>query len=225
MSWSKRYMQKKISTHTGGDVLTEPTKPGFVSFGSTGSPEPVGKKSGDAPCPTCGCGSFWRGDSGGWYCEQCTPPGNEHVGTWRNFSGAKLPQAPPPAMAWPDDLSAMLNRVASYFEWSQADRQDFIAWARRSPEGIHDAREFLMAEVAKLPAPGLSDRCRAVLDMLAADPAVNYAWTCSDDGSDAVLLTMAIRGRGTCELGIPREKFAALELPMLIDRLTQESAP
>lgn len=151
MSWSKRYLQKKISTDTGGDVLTEPTKPGFVSFGSAGTPEPVGKKSGDAPCPACNGGSSWRDQAGDWHCERCTPPGAEPVRTWRNFSGGKAPPMPPPAMDWPADLEALLRRVAAAFEWTRQDVADFTAWARRSPEGMADARAFLDAECEKLP--------------------------------------------------------------------------
>ncbi len=108
--------------------------------------------SGEAPCPTCGCGSFWRGKSGAWWCEQCAPPGDEHVCTWRNIGGGKVPSAPPPAEPWPADLDAMLRRVSCAFEWSAADRRDFIAWARRDQQGIDDARRFLETEAAKLPA-------------------------------------------------------------------------
>ncbi len=132
---------------------------------------------------------------------------------------------PPPAADWPADLDAMLRRVATRYEWSTADRRDFIAWARRSPDGLADARQFLQSECAKLAPPGLSDRRRVVLDMLAADPSIRYAWTCTDTGADPVTLTLAIRGAGTCELAIPRAKFSALELPMLIDRFTSNTAP
>ena len=215
---------EKISTDTGGDVLTEPTKPGFVSFGSAGTHDPVGKKSGDAPCPTCNGGSLWRDQTGDWHCEHCTPPGAEPVRTWRNFSGGKAPPAPSrPTEPWPADLGALLRRVATAFEWTRQDVADFVAWARRSPEGLADARAFLEAECAKLPAPGLSDRRRVVLDMLAADPALRVAWTCADDGGDPVVLTLAVRGVGTCELAIPRERFDALvlTLPGLIDGLAR----
>ncbi len=151
MSWSERYLRKISPERTGGEALTEPTKPPLVSFVSTGSHDPVGKKTGDAPCPACGCGSFWRGESGAWACEQCTPVGNEHVACWRNIGGGKVPPAPRPAEPWPADLNAMLNRVATAFEWTDADRQDFVAWARRSPEGLANARVFLEHEIDKLP--------------------------------------------------------------------------
>lgn len=111
----------------------------------------AGQLSGDAPCPACGCGAFWRGDSGAWQCEGCTPPGAEHVTCWRNVPGGTVPPTPPPAVDWPADLNNMLRRVATAFEWRDTDRRDFVAWARRSPEGMNDARELLVAECEKLP--------------------------------------------------------------------------
>lgn len=120
--------------------------------------------SGEAPCPTCGCGSLWRDQAGAWRCEQCAPPGKEHVATWRNFSGGKLPSAPRPVEQWPADMNQLLRRVTAYYEWTDADRREFIAWARRSPEGLADARRFLEAEAAKLPVPGPTDRPRVALD-------------------------------------------------------------
>ena len=64
-------------------------------------------------------------------------------------TGAPDP-APRPAVAWPHDLDDKLRRVSTRFEWSDADRRDFVAWARRSPEGTADARTFLEVECAKL---------------------------------------------------------------------------
>lgn len=127
-----------------------------------------------------------------------------------------LEPMPPPIADWPDDLTQLLRRVATHYEWSEQDRQDFRQWARRSPQGMTDAAEFLRAEAARLPAPGLSDRRRVVLGMLAADASINYAWTCGDDGSDPVTLTLAIRAVGTVELAIPRAKFDAFALPGLM---------
>ncbi len=119
----------------------------------------------------------------------------------------------------------MLRRVAVGFEWSQQDVTDFRQWARRSPDGVADARQFLQSECAKLAPPGLTDRRRVVLDMLAADPALRVAWTCDDSaGNDPVRLVVAVRGAGCCEMGIPRAKFDALELPMLIEKLADAQA-
>jgi len=132
---------------------------------------------------------------------------------------------PRPTGPWPADLNDMLRRVSVAFEWSQQDVADLRQWARRSPAGLADARAFLEAEAARLPVPGLNDRRRVVLDMLASDPSIRYAWTCADDGADPVTLTLAIRGAGACELAGPRAKFDALGLPMLIERFTSNTAP
>ncbi len=222
MSWSERYLQKKFPEHMRVGEVPKVSK---APLGTLGTALPLGSAQkkyaplGDAPCPACGCGSFWRGKSGAWHCESCDPPGAEHVTTWRNIGGGKVPQAPRPAEAWPADLDAMLRRVSAFYEWTQADRADFIAWAQRSAEGLSDARVFLEHEVAKLPMPGLSDRRRVVVGMLKDDPALRVAWTCEDRGEDPVRLVIAIRGAGVCEMGIPRERFNAMELPMLIEEL------
>jgi len=65
---------------------------------------------------------------------------------------------PRPVAGWPADMTQLLRRVSAYYEWTNADRRDFVQWARRSPEGLADARVFLQAEVAKLPKPSLSER-------------------------------------------------------------------
>ena len=151
--------------------------------------------------------------------------------TYTNYSAgypdAKPPEPMPlPDVAWPTDLSVLLRRVSTAFEWTDQDRRDFVAWARRDQQGIDDARAFLEAEFAKLAAPGRADRRREVLDRLAADPDLRVAWTCSDDGADPVVLVLAIRCAGTVEMAIPREKFNPLALPMLIEGLVaaQEAA-
>lgn len=110
----------------------------------------------DTPCPVCYCGSLWRDQSGAWRCEQCAPPGAEPVRTWRNIGGGTLPPYRPPVVSLRADMREPLRRVACAFEWTDADRRDFIAWARRSAEGLADARVFLEAETAKLPASGAS---------------------------------------------------------------------
>lgn len=128
-------------------------------------------------------------------------------------------QTPPAALPWPAELRDIARRVADHFEWTAADRRDFVAWARRSPEALARAGEFLRAEVAKLPPPGVIERRRAVLAMLASDPALRVAWTCADDGeSDPVLLTLAVRGKGACELAIPRARFDAFALLREVER-------
>ena len=102
-----------------------------------------------APCPTCGCGSYWHSGTA-WCCEACEPPAGT-VERWLQVSGGKLAPMPPPTVAWPPELTDMARRVADHFEWTAADRHDFVAWARRSAQALADASEFLHAEYAKLP--------------------------------------------------------------------------
>lgn len=126
---------------------------------------------------------------------------------------------PRPLVAWPADLATLLRRVSVAFEWTRVDVRDFRQWAQRSPAGLADARTFLEAEAAKLPAPGMDARRRGVLDMLAADSAIRYAYRLADDETDPMRMVIAIRDTGAAELAIPREGFDLLALPALIGRL------
>lgn len=146
-----------------------------------------------------------------------------------SIATGEIDPMPKPTVLWPTDLSPLLRKVSIARGWSDAEREQFVQWARRSPEGVADARRLLEAEVAQMPTPSMADRRREVLAMLAADPALRAAWTLDDRAeADPVVLTLAIRGAGTCELAIPRDRFSALELPMLIAKGTaaaQEAAP
>lgn len=198
------------SEHSCGESPRSPRSPA----------DAAAKVAPSAPCEHCGCRHYWH-DGSGWRCEGCNPPAAD-ASRFITVSGGKPAPMPPPALPWPADLTEALKRVSTAFEWSRADIADFTRWARRSPQGLADARVFLAAEVAKLPPPGLDDRRRVVLDRLAADPGARVAWTCTDDGvTDPVRLTLAIRGKGTCELAIPRAKFDALALPQLIGELAE----
>lgn len=124
--------------------------PGGESPESPRSPADTAEKvAPSASCPTCGGGSYWQ-DADGWHCETCTPA-PDHVTRWSNVSGGGAAPAPAPAVSWPAELTAALKRVSTHFEWSRADIADFTRWARRSAEGLDDARAFLQAEAARLP--------------------------------------------------------------------------
>ena len=103
-----------------------------------------------APCPACGSGGYWH-DGTAWHCEGCTPA-PAGVTRWLNVSGGRPAPLPAPALPWPADLADALQRVSMHFEWTRADIADFCRWARRSPEALADAAEFLRTECAKLPA-------------------------------------------------------------------------
>ena len=62
-------------------------------------------------------------------------------------------------------------------------------------------------------------RRQRVLAMLAANPDKRYALvTDTEADPEAVLLTLAIRGRASCELRIPRDKYDPFLLLTIIER-------
>ena len=62
-------------------------------------------------------------------------------------------------------------------------------------------------------------RRQRVLDMLSKNPTARYAiLTDTESDPEAVLLTLAIRGRATCELLIPKAKYDPFLLLDLLDR-------
>ncbi len=69
------------------------------------------------------------------------------------------------------------------------------------------------------PDPRAEARRQRVLAMLAERPGVQYAaLTDTKADTEAVLLTLAIRGHATCELRIPRDKYDGVLLLDLIER-------
>ncbi len=74
-------------------------------------------------------------------------------------------------------------------------------------------------ETDTLPDPAAEARRQLALAMLAQHPGTRYAvLTDTEADPEAVLLTLAIRGRATCELAIPREKYDPFLLLDLIER-------
>ena len=70
-----------------------------------------------------------------------------------------------------------------------------------------------------LPDPRAEARRQRVLAMLAENPTKRYAMlTQDDDDPEGVCLTLAIRGRATCELRIPRDRYDPFLLRHLIER-------
>ena len=69
-----------------------------------------------------------------------------------------------------------------------------------------------------LPDPAAKARRQRVLAMLAERPGTRYAVVVDNPDTDPVIVTLAIRGVGTCELAIPAAKFDAFMLLELLDR-------
>jgi hypothetical protein len=64
-----------------------------------------------------------------------------------------------------------------------------------------------------------------MLEILEREPSVTHAFV-SDDHAEAdhVIVTVGIRGVGTCDLGIPREKYDGLAVLKLIEEYTGATA-
>jgi hypothetical protein len=69
--------------------------------------------------------------------------------------------------------------------------------------------------------PAAEGRRQEVLAMLVKEPNIQYAITSNDESeSDAMIVTLAIRGKGTCELRIPKDRYDGLALLQLVDERT-----
>lgn len=69
-----------------------------------------------------------------------------------------------------------------------------------------------------LPDPAMEGRRRRVLAMLAERPGIRYAVVVDNPDTDPVIVALAIRDAGTCELAIPAANYDAFALLALIER-------
>ena len=70
-----------------------------------------------------------------------------------------------------------------------------------------------------LPDHAAEARRLRVLKLLAANPSARYAVVTDSEGDpEGILLTLAIRGRATCELRIPRDRYDGALLLDLLER-------
>lgn len=91
--------------------------------------------------------------------------------------------------------------------------------ARVATVAVAESRNAANDAPDTLPDPAAEARRRRVLDMLAQRPDTRYAVvTDSEAEQDAVILALAIRGAGTCELRIPKAKYDGTLLLDLIER-------
>jgi hypothetical protein len=67
-------------------------------------------------------------------------------------------------------------------------------------------------------------RRQAVLSMLANELGITYALTSDTEADpDAVIITLAIRDKATCELKIPKDRYDGLAILQIIEQQTNES--
>lgn len=89
---------------------------------------------------------------------------------------------------------------------------------REHKAGIVAALKVGAGGTARTPA---DDRMGKVIDKLHGDPGLRYAMEAHDGiEPDAVILTLAIRGKGTCELHIPKSRYDGFALLELIEKHT-----
>jgi hypothetical protein len=77
---------------------------------------------------------------------------------------------------------------------------------------------------SNVPSPA-DERRKTVLDMLAQEPSITHAFVTDDEAkADHVIVTVGIRGVGTCDLRIPRENYDGLAVLKLIEEHTGAAA-
>ncbi len=87
-------------------------------------------------------------------------------------------------------------------------KAELVNELRAANDGAYDAR----------PAPESEARRQRALAMLAERPGLKYAVVVDDPDADPVVLALAIRDRGTCELRIPLDRYDGA---LLLDLLEQ----
>ena len=82
-----------------------------------------------------------------------------------------------------------------------------------------------IGDVEPLPESEAEARRQRVLELLAENPSARYALvTDTEANPKGVILALAIRGRATCELRIPRDRYDGALLLDLIERHSCTSA-
>ena len=74
------------------------------------------------------------------------------------------------------------------------------------------------AKPEPLPDPSAESRRQRVLALLASDPGRRYA-VVSESAADGMRVAVGIRGRATCELWIPHERYDGLRLLAMVEAL------
>ncbi len=86
---------------------------------------------------------------------------------------------------------------------------------------LHEATSRPAKIVTGITATSSDERTSKMIAKLEGDPGLIYAMQTHDDVEpDAVILTLAIRGKGACELRIPKSRYDGIELLELIDKHT-----
>lgn len=83
------------------------------------------------------------------------------------------------------------------------------------------AHKAELLEALRAPVAAREERRRQVLAMLERDPGIRYGWLTDDKcHREHVIVALAIRDIGTCELSIERPRYDAFKLLEIIGRST-----
>ncbi len=97
----------------------------------------------------------------------------------------------------------------------------WLAVIREHKAEIIDVLKVGTGDTATDPMTPADARLGKVIDKLHADTGLRYAMEAHIDADpDAVILTLAIRGKGACELRIPKSRYDAVALLELIEKHT-----
>ena len=96
----------------------------------------------------------------------------------------------------------------------------WVALLQEHKASIIEALKIGAGDTASIPRPA-DERIGKMVDKLKGDPGLRYAMQDHDQiEPDAVILTLAIWGKGACELRIPKSRYDGIVLLKLVEKHT-----
>jgi hypothetical protein len=195
-----------------GQVAAKPAKTQVLQGSQIPPEEAPAPASPTGPCPDCGDGQWWQLPGKPWHCRACRP--DMPLGaTTLTLACHKVEAQSERAHG---RLHTRFGAVCKGLSITPAQLQNepsedlcSVASGELTAEGLRLVAETLAAEI----------RRREVLDMLAENLGITHALT-SDDETDPeyVIITLAIRGKATCDLRIPKARYDGLKVLDLIEQ-------
>lgn len=181
-----------------------------------------------ALCLACTGGQYWQPQEGGaWHCQRCEP---DMPATATTLTMACHQPPPPPLVRTHAHLDPLLECACEGLsitaEQLRQALEDTDLQALATGELTLKALR-LTAWTLALAHHGLPDRRtekrrREGLSLLAEHPGITYAMTSHTElEADAVIVTLAVRGKATCELRVPKDRYDGFALLELLGRTNQ----
>ena len=122
------------------------------------------------------------------------------------------------------DATARVQRTrkpASLHELRAQLRAQLTRNESTSKDSANPASIVGAGDTARTPA---DDRLDVVIGKLQSDPGLRYSMEAHDEADpEAVILTLAIRGKGACEIRVPKSRYDAFVLLELIEKHTMRA--